>query len=194
MARRADINRPSTIDRLPAEIRAAINQLRERGRTLDEILTHLHSLDVDVSRSALGRHVKGMAKLGERMRRSRVMAEALIREHGDAPESQTARVNIEILHTYICELMELAEGEGEEAERALATLRNPKAIALLSEATERLAKASRHNVEFIEKVEQRSAAKAKREAAAAVEQEARKRGLSAETAEAFKQAVFGLVA
>lgn len=184
--------RPSSIDRLPGEVRETIARLRERGRTLDEILAHLAALDVEVSRSALGRHVRSMAKIGERLRRSRVLAEALIREHGDAPESKAARVNIEILHTYISDLMDLAGDEGEDAERALATLRDPRAIALLSEATERLTKASRHNVEYIEKVEARATAKARREAAEVVEAEARKRGLSAETAEAFKAAIFGL--
>ena len=65
---------PSSIDRLPEEIRAAIGKLRTQGRSIDEILAHLGTMDVEVSRSALGRHVKRLATLQERMRSSREMA------------------------------------------------------------------------------------------------------------------------
>jgi hypothetical protein len=99
--------RPSTIDRLPGQVRELIGKLRQdRGLTIDEILDHLRQLDVEVSRSALGRHVKGLAKMGERLRRSRAMAEGLARQLGDAPGDQVARVNIELLHSFIAEAFE----------------------------------------------------------------------------------------
>jgi type VI protein secretion system component VasF len=184
--------RPSTIDRLPQEVRGAIARLREQGRTLDEILEHLRALDVEVSRSALGRHVQEMAKVGERLRRSRQVSEALARELGDAPESHVARINVELLHGFIYDFYALAEGEGEEADGARALLRNPKAMALFAEATERLTKASRHNADFVAKVEERATNKAKRDAATAVEAVAKARGISSETIDAIKAGVFGV--
>ena len=89
------MGRPSSIDQLPEEIRAEIGRLRGMGWTIDQILEKLRELlDSAPSRSALGRHIAGMDKLGERMRRSRQVAEALVRELGDAPESRAARLNI----------------------------------------------------------------------------------------------------
>ena len=61
-----DMARPSSIDQLPETVRAEIGRLRQNGRTIDEILAHLRKLDgiAPISRSALGRHLQHMEKLG----------------------------------------------------------------------------------------------------------------------------------
>ena len=186
--------RPSTIDRLPGEVRELIGRLRQdRGLTIDEILDHLRQLDVEVSRSALGRHVKELARMGERLRRSRAMAEGLARQLGDAPGDQVARVNIELLHSFLADAFAAAEAsEDEEGQNLAAALRNPKGAALFAEAIERLTKASRHNQEFVERIEKRASERAKKEAASAVEAVARQRGLTAETLAAIKAGIFGV--
>lgn len=106
--------RPSTIDRLPKEVREAIGRLREDGRSIDEILAKLGELapDAGISRSALGRHVKTLAQVGERMRRSRAMAEALTARFGEEPDDQVARLNFQLLHGIVFEL--LTRGPGSE--------------------------------------------------------------------------------
>jgi hypothetical protein len=106
--------RPSTIDRLPKEVREAIGRLREDGRSIDEILAKLAELapDAEISRSALGRHVKTLAQVGERMRRSRAMAEALTARFGEEPDDQVARLNFQLLHGIVFEL--LTRGPGSE--------------------------------------------------------------------------------
>lgn len=185
--------RPSTIARLPGEIREAIGRLREQGRTLDEILTHLQGMEVTVSRSALGRHVQQMDKVGERLRRSRAISEALVRQLGDAPESQTARLNIEMMHSFLFDFLASAEEGAEEgSEAALAHVRDPKSVALMAEAVQRLTTASRQNVEFVARVEDRAAAKAKAGAARAAEAVAREKGLSADTVRAIKASILGV--
>ena len=63
--------RRSTIKRLPKAIQERIGELREAGRTIDEILAKLAELDVEVSRSALGRHVKAL-EIGRASCRERV--------------------------------------------------------------------------------------------------------------------------
>ena len=68
--------RNSSIDRLPAAIREKIGQLRQAGKTIDEILEKLKELDVDVSRSALGRHCKQLEEVSKSIRQSRIVAEA----------------------------------------------------------------------------------------------------------------------
>tara|TARA_B000000460_G_C21481316_1_gene377159 strand:- start:26 stop:271 length:246 start_codon:yes stop_codon:yes gene_type:complete len=74
---------PSSIDRLLPSIQELIGRLRREGRTIDEIRAKLMELDVDVSRSALGRHVKSLADVQRRMRDSREIANALVNQFGD---------------------------------------------------------------------------------------------------------------
>jgi hypothetical protein len=188
--------RPSTIARLPGDIREAIGRLRDQGRTLDEILAHLQGMEVEVSRSALGRHVQAMDKVGERLRRSRTVAETLVRQLGDAPESQTARLNIEMMHSFMFDFLASVEGGegGEAGEEAQAHLRNPKSVALMAEAVQRLTVASRQNAEYIARVEDRAAAKAKAGAARAAETAARAQGLSADTIATIKASILGVAA
>ena len=185
--------RPSTIARLPSEIREAIGRLRDQGRTLDEILTHLQGMEVTVSRSALGRHVQQMDKVGERLRRSRAISEALVRQLGDAPESKTARLNIEMMHSFLFDFLASAEEGAEEgSEAALAHVRDPKSVALMAEAVQRLTTASRNNADYVARLEDRAAAKAKAGAARAAEAVAREKGLSADTVRAIKASILGV--
>ena len=45
-----------------------------------------------------------MEALGEKLRRSRSVAEVLVRQLGDAPASRTMQLNVELLHTAILNL------------------------------------------------------------------------------------------
>jgi len=190
--------RPSTVDQLPEAVRAEIGRLRQNGRTIDDILAHLRQLDgiAPVSRSALGRHLQGMAKLGERLKRSRQVAEALVKELGDAPESQAARINIELLHTAVLDLFtNAAEGEeGIDAGGTAALNGNPQGVMFLAKSLESLARASKTNVDFLAAAEKRAAEAAKREAVTAVETVARERGITTETLNAIKAGIFGVKA
>jgi hypothetical protein len=187
------VPRPSSIDRLPPELREAIRALRERGRTIDEILGHLQGMEAEVSRSALGRHVQKLDRIGERLRRSRLISETLRPQLGDAPESDLARYNIEVLQSFIFELLELgADPEAEGAEDAAKLLKNPKALETLSQSLANLTRASRTNVDFLAKVEERAAAKARAAAATAAERTAKERGLSGETIAAIQRSILGL--
>jgi hypothetical protein len=175
--------RPSSIDRLPAEIREAIGRLREHGKSLDEILDHLRTLEIDVSRSALGRHVKGMAAMGERLRRSRAMAEGLARQLGETPGDKMARLNIELLHSIVNDL--LAAADGEEGSILVA-----KDAGVLATAIERLTKAARQDQDFVLKLETR----VKDEAARTVAAAGRDQGLTEETISAITSRILGIAA
>lgn len=188
--------RPSSIDKLPPEIRAAIGKLRQAGHTIDEILAHLADMQSQVSRSALGRHIKGLDAIGEKLRRSRTVAEALVRELGDAPESQAARLNIELMHNTILDLfMHGADGEadGQVDGFGKATLSgNPEGAMMLAKALDHLARASKTNVDFLAAAEKRATEKAKAEAAEAVESVAKAKGLTSETVAEIKASIFGV--
>jgi hypothetical protein len=191
--------RPSSIDKLPPEVRELIGKLRGEGHTLDQIMSHLADMrsHVAVSRSALGRHIKGFDKLAEKMRSSRVVAEALVRELGDAPESKTARLNIELLHGAINDLFINALERGQvDADGHAALQGNPEGLMMLAKALAELGRASKSNVEFLTLAEKRAAERAKAEAMAAVEEVARDKsaGLTGDTVAVIKARIFGVKA
>lgn len=186
--------RPSTIDRLPSEIREEIGRLRDQGRTIDEILGHLRQLDVDVSRSALGRHVQVLDKLGERLRRSRALAEGLARGLGDKPADAVTRASIELLHDAVFELLQdAAMADGEEGGDARAIVRNPMAAKMLSQTLEGLVRASRGNVEFVQKIEARIAAATRDKATAAVDRAGQALKLDPAALKRIREEVYGIM-
>lgn len=107
----------STVKRQPPAIREEIHRLREAGATLDEIIAHLKTFDLDrvPSRSALGRYTQEIARIGDRLRHSREVADALVRQLGDAPESRLTQLNIELAHTTVLKILSGSE-DGEPVE------------------------------------------------------------------------------
>lgn len=197
-ARRA----PSSIDRLPPEIRERIADLRfAHGRTLDEILDHLSGLGADVSRSALHRHVQQLqaevdakveaelAKLSPAMAFANTLASALVgkieRADGDTKLRATRELIQSQIFRSVVEAMKAAEAD---PEAGLA----PKDMFVLSRALQTLAQAERTEETRIREAEQAAAERARVAAMAAVEEVARTRaGLTAETVEAIRHAVLG---
>jgi hypothetical protein len=188
------MSRASSIDQLPDEIRSEIGRLRTQGVTIDRILEHLRSLYGKApSRSALGRHVRGLDAMAEKMRRSRDVATALVRELGDAPESTAARVNIEMLHSLMLDVqMRSADGEEIDEDAQAAQRGNPMGVMLLAKALDHLTKASRTNEDFIKATEARTEARVKKEAATRVEAVGKERGISREVMEDIKAGIFGV--
>lgn len=188
MARRPTPRRevPSSIDRLPEEIRAEVGRLRVQGRTIDEILAHLQGMDVDVSRSALGRHVKRMGTARERMKHSREMATALVSQFGDQPDNQLARLNLELMHGVVMQTI-MATSEDEDGEPLPVTF-SPEDARFLADALAKLASAEKTNVDRTLKLK----AEAAKAALTAVEKVARKEGLSPETIALLRSEILGV--
>lgn len=188
--------RPSSIDQLEPEIRDEIGRLRGNGHTLDEILAALRELDVThISRSALGRHVQSMEKVGAKLRHSRNIAEALVRQLGGEPASRSAQLNIELLHSAVLDLFLAAQNaeEGEADGRGLAALNgNPEGIMMLAKALDHLTKSAKSDIENQKAIEERVERRLKAQAEKHVVSEAKKRGISAETARALMQGAFGV--
>jgi hypothetical protein len=175
-------HRRSAIDRLPGDIRELIGRLRQDGKTIEEIRGKLLELDVEVSKSALARHTQRLDVIGEQIRRSRWVGEALIQRLGDAPEARQARVNIELMHSLI---MELLAGEGDEPVQL-----TPQSAMLLSDALAKLARAHHSDVDRELKIRQSFA----KDAAGKVEVLAKGEGLTAATVEKFRAAILGIAA
>ncbi|MBE1425632.1 hypothetical protein H4684_002289 [Desulfomicrobium macestii] len=145
--------RVSTVKRLPPEIREEIHRLLESGQTLDSIVEHLRSMGVsEVSRSALGRYKQNFERIVERVRRSREIADALVRRFGNADESKSMRANIEMMHGIVSEmLMQIGDVEdGQDGGKAV--LLEPKAAHDLAKALDHLARARKFDQEAIIKI------------------------------------------
>ncbi|NIX75398.1 DUF3486 family protein [Microvirga terricola] len=187
--------RTSTVDKLPAEIRDLIGQLKDKGRTLDEIVACLRQMlgpDDAPSRSALGRHLQKVEAIAERMRHSRVVADTLVRQLGEESTDKTTRLNIELMHTVIFDLVTAAQmANGEDGEPASLTL-DPEQVMFLAKSLDHLGKASVADVQRIEKIEKRAAEKAKVEAAKAVDNVAKTKGLTSDTVDAIKREILGI--
>lgn len=132
------MGRQSTIKRLPPSVRERIVALRDAGHTIDEILAHLATMEARVSRSALGRHLKQLDAIGKEIRRSREIAEALVKEYGAAPPKRTARMNIEVMHSLMSRILFTEQGDVMEISSAEAMQ--------LSRALKDLSQASRHDI------------------------------------------------
>lgn len=176
--------RPSTIDRLPEEVRATIADLRRSGRTLDEIMDHLRQLQVGVSRSAVGRHVKSLAEIGEQMRRAETMAKFVVERFGEDTDDRVGRANMRILQGALLEML-TEDRLDEEGQPITLSAKEAKELSL---AVQRLVSAQRMDAEREIRMKREFASKAAEAAASA----AKSKGLSAETAEFLKRAVLGI--
>jgi hypothetical protein len=166
----------STIKKLPPEIRDKIGTLMDQGRTLNEIVAHLSSLDVEVSRSALGRYKQHIDKVSQKIRRSREIAEAIVRNQGEAPESKTARLNIELLHGVMLDMLSQLPDEGDEVDPVqpmLLTL-SPQGAMQMAKAMDHLSRAAKQDSDLIDKLR----SEARKEAAEVTDEVAKKVGLS----------------
>ena len=175
------MGRKSTLRRLPPEIQTEINRILSEGRlTLDELLEHLRGIGVEgVSRSALGRQKQKIDKMAARLRQTREMTEALIREAGpSAAEGEQGRLLVRSLRGLM--LNYLAQVEEDDAD--------PKSFMAIARSLKDMAQANRLDQDYETKVRERI----QKETVKAVEESAKEAGLSAETVEAIKSRILGV--
>jgi hypothetical protein len=180
--------RPSTVAKLPPPIRERIGELLGQHVSLDDILAALKPLGDEasaISRSALGRYAKKIGKVGERMRRSRDIADALVQRLGDAPENKLAAVNIELVHSLIFNLV--AGGEGDEP----VTL-DPKDAMFVAQSIKSLTDARMKDADYTLKIRAATEKRTKDAAAKAMDAVAKQHGLTAGTVEAIKSQILGV--
>jgi hypothetical protein len=183
-------NRPSTVDQLPPEVRDQINRLRlDHGWTIDQLMEKLAELGQgQVSRSAMGRHVRDLAQVADKMRRSREITESLARM-SDRADNKMLRGTIELLNSILLEVS-LAEEEGEDGEPRPVRF-NPLEVKALAQTAEALARTEKVDQDRLEKAEKRAAAKATADAAKNAAAAARAQGLSKDGVAAIRHAVLG---
>ncbi|RYY25227.1 MAG: DUF3486 family protein [Sphingomonadales bacterium] len=183
-------HRPSSIDRLNPEIKDLIGKLRiDFGWTIDEILSRLRELGQgEVSRSALGRHVKSIEEVGAQLRLARETAQALVSQVGEGNEDRITELNLELAQAGILRILTATDDEGDGQPVTL----GPKEMALVTKAIQQAAGARKTNTELILRTRQ-EAAKA---AAKAVDDFAKDKsaGLTKETVDEIKKRIMGIAA
>lgn len=211
---------PSKVDLLPPPLREAVEKLWAANRyTLEELagfLADLSSgkrsmlppeLDLAVSidpdkvpsKSGIGRHVKAQDAIGERLKQSRQVADALVDKLGDAPESRIARLNIELMQGVVLNAIVAAEaaendGGGWDADASAMRL-DPEQTALLARTLKDLAAAKKTDADLILRLRKEMAAEMARELAEkarGVEKIGREAGLSGETLAQMREQLVGV--
>lgn len=180
----------STIDRLPEEIREALDTLLKGNRhTYDEILAKINELhdDAEISRSALGRYARRTANARSARKRRHEIANILSQNLGEVAESKLGRVVVELLQSAIFDLMMSAYDEDGEPMPM-----DPKTLAMLSKASRELQQAMKISVDQEMKIREDERKRAREDAVKAVEEVAREKGLSGDTVEAIKANILGV--
>ena len=176
------MSRPSSIDRLPDDVKALIGFLRRQGRTIDEIKEQLKELSVTIPRSTLARKTKELDDLADMLVESREMAVTMVDRLSQDPAkaTATARLNIELGQALVFKLLrsyrdDTVTLDGKEAALAMRALKDVmgagKAVADLRAQLK---------------------AEADREAATKAGEAARELGLSADATDAIKKKILGL--
>ncbi len=180
------VHRPSTIDRLNPEIKDLIGKLRiDFGWTIDEILKRLRELGQgDVSRSALGRHVKSIEEVGAQLRQARETAQALMSQVGEGNEDRLVELNIELAQSMILRMLTATNDDGDGQPVQL----SPMEVMLATKAIQQAVSARKSNSDLILKVRSEATKKAAEKASTA----AKAKGLGKETADWIYNEVLGV--
>lgn len=124
------MGRVSTLRRLDRRILEQVHKLIDSGRTVDEIRDYLLEMGATISRSAVGRYKKTADEMAAEIRRTRLLADTVVRSLADAPEDKSTRLNIEMLEGAI-----LMMGQGVDDKT------DPKVLDMLSRSVKNLVQA-----------------------------------------------------
>lgn len=181
------MGRRSAISRLPREIREEVNRLLKGGATIDQVVAQLKGMDVEVSRSAVGRYRQDFERTGARIREAREIATVWVDRLGSEPEGDVGRLLIEMLRTIA---FRTAMEAGDAAEPM-----KPGDVMFLGRALRELEQAGKLSADRELKVREavRKEVEAKAgEAAKVVENIGKRAGLSVEMAAQIREQILGI--
>lgn len=176
------MGRKSTVAVLPQQVVAEINRLIRDGRTIDEILQALQPLGTEVSRSAMGRYVKGARESMEKYRQAQEVAKVWVDKLEAEPSGDVARLLPEMLRVVAFQsLTTMGEAEAPAS---------PMDVMLLAKALKDIAGTTKANID-VEKQLRAMRAEVKK-AAAEVETTARSAGMSEELVSNIRTRILGV--
>jgi len=178
--------RLSTIDALPADVRAELNMAIEEGRlSVDELWELVRDRGGDVSRSAVGRHKVRQEQHEAVFMKSVKMAEFFARERAKDPTGPASIVNNEILKSLAFQrMMAMSPKDAEKV--------SPKDLSLLAGAVRAAASTDKITLEREMMIAKRAVEKERQRAASEVEKVAKQRGLTKEAVAEIRQKILGI--
>lgn len=179
----------SRIQQLPPAIKSKLDELLLNNVSQAEIIRRLETPleqigEKPLSAATLNRYATKMERVGVKMRQAREVAEVWTTKFGNS-DSKLSQHIIEVLRTLIFELtLKVAEPQdGDGADGADAPPLSADAIARLSLAVQRIERAAKEGAQRERDLRQ--------ELAGVVDAEAKRQGLSADTAGAIRAALLG---
>jgi hypothetical protein len=164
------MSRPSKIDKLPDDLVAEINRLRQRGADIDEITAYLAQATPEkISRSAVGRHVKKLSEITERINRARAIAAGIAPTLAEKDSGELLNLNVQLLQSGVMQVLSAVDDEtGEEVVLA------PKDAMAIGRALESAAKAQKVTADRVLKIQQEAARQAAQKVIDAAQSELKK--------------------
>lgn len=172
------MGRRSSLERMPPELQDVYHRLLRAGCTIMEITDKLNELDADVSKSAVGRAVKGARAQMRQYREAQEVAGQWVNQLNEQPQGDVSALLTEMLKTVAYSTI-ASIGDGSDAELGKdGKPKSPKPmdIMLLAKAIRDLEASTKQSLERREKIERQAL---ERQAKAA-EQVAKKQGMSPE--------------
>ncbi len=176
------MSQKSTIELLPKDIFAKVSELYRSGATNQELVDAVEEMGKTVSHSAMGRHTQKINRISDKLNRSKMIASTIVEELGHEPESKMARMNIELLNSAITDIVFSADEKGEINLGAGEAMQ-------LSKALHHLSSARKTDAEVTVKIREEAA----KDALKAVDDVAKKKGLSKEAVDEIKEGIMGIV-
>ena len=181
--------RKSAIAKLPPQIQAEVDRLIRGGRaTIDDIVAHLRQMDVDVSRSSVGRYKQTMEQRLARYREAQEVAGKWVASLGEQPDSQTGQLLAELLKTVAFRTLADMQDQEHGAE--------PEELMLLARSLKDMAAAQKTDMEFRKQLRaafQAEMAERARAAEEELKEVARSAGLTADAEKRIREIVLGVV-
>ncbi|MBF0415607.1 MAG: DUF3486 family protein [Magnetococcales bacterium] len=172
------MSRPSTIKRLPPEIKAEIHRLLEQGTPIHEIRTSLQNLGTNPpSSSAIGRYKQVFDRQMQHLRAANEMASTWAKTLRDDPESDAARLAMQLLEALAMRI----SAQGMEGGQDLSI----KDVTMLAGAVRDLATTRRSMVDTADKIRNQIL----KEAGEKMEKVIQSQGLSTDIAAAIREAM-----
>ncbi|MDE0125356.1 MAG: DUF3486 family protein [Bryobacterales bacterium] len=191
------MGRPSTVNRLPENVREALHGwLNDPAITQEEATQRTNALLAEVapehprvSYQAVNRYDRKFREVTRRLRESREVASRMVAELGSAPGGEMGRLLTEMVRTVSFRITAVIQETdlGEDAIPRL--LKQLKDLSLISQRVEAAGKMNEQREREVRELARREA---KEEAASAAEGTATRQGLSAETAAAIRRSILGL--
>lgn len=172
------MSRPSTIKRLPPEIKKELDRLLESGVPIHEIRSSLQNLGATPpSKSAIGRYKQDFDQQMQRLRLSCELASTWVRSFQDDPGGDAAKLTIETLENLAMHASSALLEDGGEIDAG--------GLAVLARAARDIASARRTIVDAEEKVR----AKILKETGEKMDRVIQSQGLSTDVAAAIREAM-----